>query len=68
MSKEKRLIEKNDLVPSDVYANSRKQIRKNLVEFKKARFESHDKNYAREEIPDAHIRGFFEFQNNSKLQ
>tara|TARA_B110000008_G_scaffold233230_1_gene237049 strand:+ start:66 stop:659 length:594 start_codon:yes stop_codon:yes gene_type:complete len=37
MSKEKRLIEKNDLVPSDVYANSRKQIRKNLVEFKKNR-------------------------------
>ena len=35
MSKEKRLIEKEDLLPSDVYAKSRKQIRKDLVEFKK---------------------------------
>jgi len=37
MSKEKRLIEKEDLLPSDVYAKSRKQIRKDLVEFKKNR-------------------------------
>ena len=34
MSKEKRQIEKQDLMPSDVYAESRKQIRKDLVEFK----------------------------------
>jgi hypothetical protein len=34
MSKEKRQIEKNDLIPAGVYAESRKQIRKNLVEFK----------------------------------
>ena len=37
MSKEKRHIEKEDLLPSDVYAKSRKQIRKDLVEFKKDR-------------------------------
>jgi len=37
MSKEKREIEKKDLLPSDVYAKSRKQIRKDLVEFKKDR-------------------------------
>ena len=37
MSKEKRQIEKEDLLPSDVYVKSRKQIRKNLVEFKKNR-------------------------------
>ena len=37
MSKEKRQIEKEDLIPSDVYAKSRKQIRKDLVEFKKDR-------------------------------
>ncbi|MDA8825589.1 DUF3501 family protein [Candidatus Pelagibacter bacterium] len=37
MSKEKRLIEKEDLLPSDVYSKSRKQIRKDLVEFKKDR-------------------------------
>ena len=37
MSKEKRKIEKKDLLPSDVYAKSRKQIRKDLVEFKKDR-------------------------------
>ena len=37
MSKEKRQIEKKDLMPADVYAGSRKQIRKDLVEFKKNR-------------------------------
>jgi len=37
MSKEKRKIEKEDLLPSDVYLKSRKQIRKDLVEFKKNR-------------------------------
>ncbi|MDA7812463.1 DUF3501 family protein [Candidatus Pelagibacter sp.] len=37
MSKEKRQIEKNDLLPSDIYSKSRKQIRKDLVEFKKDR-------------------------------
>ncbi|MDA7750294.1 DUF3501 family protein [Candidatus Pelagibacter sp.] len=37
MSKEKRQIEKEDLLPFDVYAKSRKQIRKDLVEFKKDR-------------------------------
>jgi len=37
MSKEKREIEKEDLMTADVYAENRKQIRKNLVEFKKDR-------------------------------
>ena len=37
MSKEKRQIEKEDLLPSDVYVKSRKQIRKDLVQFKKDR-------------------------------
>ncbi|MDB9819584.1 DUF3501 family protein [Candidatus Pelagibacter sp.] len=37
MSKEKKQIEKEDLLPFDVYAKSRKQIRKDLVEFKKDR-------------------------------
>jgi hypothetical protein len=37
MSKEKRQIEKEDLLSSDVYAKNRKQIRKDLVEFKKDR-------------------------------
>ena len=37
MSKEKKQIEKQDLLPSEVYAKSRKQIRKDLVEFKKDR-------------------------------
>ena len=37
MSKEKRQIEKSDLIPDDIYVNSRKQIRKELVEFKKDR-------------------------------
>ena len=37
MSKEKRQIEKKDLLPSNVYIKNRKQIRKDLVEFKKDR-------------------------------
>jgi len=37
MSKEKRQVEKNDLMPADIYADSRKLIRKNIVEFKKNR-------------------------------
>jgi hypothetical protein len=37
MSKEKRKIEKSDLILANVYADTRKQIRKELVEFKKNR-------------------------------
>ena len=37
MSKEKKQIEKEDLMSADVYAENRKQVRKNLVEFKKNR-------------------------------
>ena len=37
MTKENRRIEKIDLIPADVYSKSRKQIRKDLVEFKKNR-------------------------------
>ena len=37
MSKDKRQIEKKDLIPTDVYVNNRKQIRKDLLEYKKSR-------------------------------
>jgi len=37
MSKEKKQIEKEDLIPEDIYTGSRKQIRKDLIEFKKNR-------------------------------
>jgi len=37
MTKEKKQIEKKDLIPADIYTNNRKQIRKELVEFKKNR-------------------------------
>ena len=37
MSKEERQIKKEDLLPANIYAESRKQIRKNLVVFKKNR-------------------------------
>ena len=37
MSKEKRQIEKQDLIPLDIYTKNRKQIRKDIVEFKKDR-------------------------------
>ena len=37
MSKEKRQIEKKDLIPENIYIESRKQIRKELVVYKKNR-------------------------------
>ena len=37
MSKENRQIEKQDLIPLDIYTKNRKQIRKDIVEFKKDR-------------------------------
>ena len=37
MSKERRQIEESDLIPADIYIKSRKQIRKELVVFKKNR-------------------------------
>ena len=37
MSKKKKQIEKEDLIHSDIYSKNRKQIRKDLVEFKKDR-------------------------------
>jgi hypothetical protein len=37
MSKENRQIEKKDLIPLDIYTKNRKQIRKDIVEFKKDR-------------------------------
>ena len=37
MSKNKRQIEKGDLISSEIYSKSRRQIRKDLVEFKKNR-------------------------------
>ena len=37
MSKEKKYVEKKDLMSADVYAKNRKHIRKELVEFKKNR-------------------------------
>ena len=37
MSKEKRKIEKEDLISADIYAKNRKQIRQDLIEFKKNR-------------------------------
>tara|TARA_B100000900_G_C20559966_1_gene708457 strand:+ start:705 stop:1298 length:594 start_codon:yes stop_codon:yes gene_type:complete len=37
MPKEKRLIQKEDIMPLDVYSEQRKELRKNIVEFKKDR-------------------------------
>ena len=37
MSKEKKLIQKNDIMPLDIYTKQRKELRKNIVEFKKNR-------------------------------
>ena len=37
MPKDKKLIQKEDIMPLDVYTNQRKELRKNIVEFKKHR-------------------------------
>ena len=37
MPKNKRVIEKEDIMPLDIYTNQRKQLRKKIVEFKKDR-------------------------------
>jgi len=37
MPKEKREIKKNDLIPLDIYTKKRRDLRKNIVEFKKNR-------------------------------
>ncbi len=37
MPKEKREIQKEDIIPLDIYKNQRKELRKNIVEFKKNR-------------------------------
>ena len=37
MSKDKRKIEKEDIMPLDIYTKKRKDLRKNIVEFKKDR-------------------------------
>ena len=37
MSKEKKEIQKNDIMPLDIYTEQRKELRKNIVEFKKNR-------------------------------
>ena len=37
MPKEKKEIQKNDILPLDIYTKQRKELRKNIVEFKKNR-------------------------------
>ena len=37
MPREKREIQKNDIIPLDIYTKQRKELRKNIVEFKKNR-------------------------------
>ena len=37
MPREKREIKKEDVMPLDVYIKSRRELRKNIVEFKKDR-------------------------------
>ncbi len=37
MPKEKREIQKNDIMPLDIYTKQRKELRKNIVEYKKNR-------------------------------
>ena len=60
----KKIILHND--GTWVFESPAENAKFNLVEFIEARFEKHDKHYGREEKPyNAHVRGFFKFQNNS---
>ena len=48
------------------FENPAEDAKFNLVEFIDARFEKHEKHFGREEKPfNAHVRGFFQFQNNA---
>ena len=48
------------------FENPAENAKFNLVEFIDARFEKHEKHFGREEKPyNAHVRGFFQFQNNA---
>ena len=48
------------------FENPAENAKFNLIEFVDFRFEKHEKHYGREEKPfEAHVRGFFQFQNNS---
>ena len=35
MPRDKRLIQKEDIIPLDIYTSKRKELRKKIVEFKK---------------------------------
>jgi len=37
MTKKKKKIEKNDIMPLDIYTSQRKELRKNIVNFKQDR-------------------------------
>ena len=48
------------------FENPAENAKFNLIEFVDSHFEKHEKHYGREEKPyEAHVRGFFQFQNNS---
>ncbi len=60
----KKVILRND--GTWIFESPAENAKFNLVEFVDARFEKHDKHFGREEKPyNAHVRGFFKFQNNS---
>tara|TARA_A100001011_G_scaffold400667_2_gene517377 strand:- start:8137 stop:8637 length:501 start_codon:yes stop_codon:yes gene_type:complete len=51
------------------FENPAEVAKYNLVEFLGARFESHEKHFGRDEKPyNSHVRGFFQFRNNSDRQ
>ena len=60
----KKVILRND--GTWIFESPAENAKFNLVEFVDARFEKHDKHFGREKKPyNAHVRGFFKFQNNS---
>ena len=48
------------------FENPAESAKFNLIEFVDSHFEKHEKHYGRDSKPfEAHVRGFFQFQNNS---
>ena len=50
------------------FENPAENAKFNIVEFVDKRFEKHEKHYGRDQKPfEAHVRGFFQFQNKCKI-
>ena len=56
MTRENKIVEKQDLIPQDVYTKKRKQIRQELLNFKKRVGHSHRKARLENTLSNIKIR------------